>query len=588
MEFKNRLRKFRTENGLSQEELARLLGVGKITVLRWENGTSKPSPLAAERLSNLGLGPLSASDTKLVSRPRLHLASDSDVDLRADIRKTVLLDDEALEFDPSPYVFNGPEDQLPFFEEMYYLQDQKALAVTPTDYARRLSCVAQVPQLRVETAQYLLERPKFTAKHWNANYGSHGWHRYVGRFPPHLVRSLINHFQLGPRNVVCDPFLGSGTTLVEARLLGLSGIGIEICPLSSLVSRTKAAFPENPDGLLWLQAELRDFYVNRWEEFAGGRDIRGLDHQDVLAREGNLIPHFENVQKWFIPEALLGTSIVVEFLDQLEGYERDLLCTLLSSKMRSIGNVDVDVVRAEYRRTPRETVDVLGLVQRALRKVLSDIKAMAESHTKLLSQPEDVVVVEGSTLEVDLYPESVDCIITSPPYGVESLSYLRTHLLSYRSLRSVLKRDPYAFDDQIIGSEYLSNGDLDWSEFAASSRSASFNSFFESIPEGEVTKSLRRRTNMMMRFFDDMAACADRFYEWLRPGGPVAFVVGNKRLGTELIPTDAIVTELFASAGFNFERSIQHKLKCNNSNSEVPWQERTIQDEYVLVFRKPQ
>jgi hypothetical protein len=80
---------------------------------------------------------------------------------------------------------------------------------------------------------------------------------------------------------------------------------------------------------------------------------------------------------------------------------------------------------------------------------------------------------------------------------------------------------------------------------------------------------------------------ADRFVEWLRPEGRVAFVVGNKRLGTEVVPTDDIVREVFESRGLRFERAIQHKLKTNNSNSEVPWQERVIQQEEVLLFRRP-
>jgi hypothetical protein len=532
------------------------------------------------------LDALSPSETKLASSPRLSLAANPEVDLRSDVRGSLVLDDERLDFDPSPYVFNGPQDQLGFFEEMFYLQDQKSLDMPADYYARRLSCVSRVPALGVETAQNRLENPKHTAKHWNANYGSHGWHRYVGRFPPHLVRSLMNHFQLNRGDVVCDPFLGSGTTMVEARLLGLAGVGIEVCPLSALIARTKAAFPNDSSGVENLQEEFRSFFVDRWSSFMGSQSRKRITHDDVCSREGHPIPTFENAQKWFIPEALLGTSIAVEFIQQLEGYDRDLMCTLLSSKMRSIGNVDVDVVRAEYRKTPREAVDVLGLMQRAFRKVIRDIEAMSSSHDGLLSEPEEIVVVEGSTLEVDLYPESVGCIITSPPYGVESLSYLRTHLLSYRSLRSVLDRDPYAYDEQIIGSEYLSNEPLNWDDFQAGERSESFQTFFSQVPGDEYPDSLRRRTNMMMRFFDDMAACADRFEKWLRPGAPIAFVVGNKRLGDRLIPTDAIVTELFESAGLRFERSIQHKLKCNNSNSEVPWQERTIQDEFVLVFRK--
>ena len=91
---------------------------------------------------------------------------------------------------------------------------------------------------------------------------------------------------------------------------------------------------------------------------------------------------------------------------------------------------------------------------------------------------------------------------------------------------------------------------------------------------------------MMLQFFDDLYRCAERFNTWLKPGGKVAFVVGNKLIETAMIPTERIVADLFAHHNFRLCQSIKHKLKCNNSNSEVPWQERTIQDEYVLILQK--
>jgi len=93
---------------------------------------------------------------------------------------------------------------------------------------------------------------------------------------------------------------------------------------------------------------------------------------------------------------------------------------------------------------------------------------------------------------------------------------------------------------------------------------------------------------MMMQFFVDMERVAARFHDWLKPNGRIAFVIGNKRLGESLIPTDAIIEELFEARGLKQDSVIRHKLKCNNSNSEVPWQERTIQEEFVLLFtRRP-
>lgn len=585
--FSERLRRFRVDRGLSQQDLADQLGVGKITVLRWENDTSKPSPLAATRLKEIGFGPIDPQDTKSTSIPRAKLGLQSIQDLRGDIRTQIQIGRTAYSFDPSPYVVNGPQDQLPFFETLYALQEISDLPCPSSEYARRLSAVAGIPESWTICAQYQLEKPKPNANHWNPNYGPHGWHRYVGRFPPHLVRAIINHFGARPGQIICDPFCGSGTTLVEARMLGLKAIGIDLCPLSCLISRTKSKFPARRSQLDVVRDSLSAFYGRTWRSFLDGRDPSTVSYAEILARKGNSIDAFPNCERWLTPEALLGASIVIEFACTLDGYERDVVCCALSSRMRSIGNVDVDVVRAEYRTSPRRGVDVLRLVHAALCEMASDIEATVITHGDLMSSPQDVSVIECSLLDVDVAPSSVDFIITSPPYGVESLSYLRTHLLSYRCLAAVLKYDPYTFDDRVIGSEYVrGNGLHSAKSTKTAAGSPTFGEFFCGNPRRPLTGKARDRERMMASFFDDMSEVADRLAAWLRPGGRLAFVIGNKKIGDEVIPTDRIISELFDAHGFTLDGTISHKLKCNNSNSEVPWQERVIQDEFVMVFTR--
>jgi len=90
----------------------------------------------------------------------------------------------------------------------------------------------------------------------------------------------------------------------------------------------------------------------------------------------------------------------------------------------------------------------------------------------------------------------------------------------------------------------------------------------------------------MLQFFDDMLSVGERMSKWLRDDGQVAFIIGNKRLGEDVIPMDSIVTELFTYCGLKFVAAIRHKLKTNNSNSQVPWQERIIQEESILLFKR--
>ena len=70
----------------------------------------------------------------------------------------------------------------------------------------------------------------------------HSFHAYKAKFFPRFVRSLIvANMDMSNNNLfVCDPFVGSGTTLIESGLMGLNSIGLDIDPLSCFISSTKS------------------------------------------------------------------------------------------------------------------------------------------------------------------------------------------------------------------------------------------------------------------------------------------------------------------------------------------------------------
>jgi hypothetical protein len=351
-----------------------------------------------------------------------------------------------------------------------------------------------------------------------------------------------------------------------------------------MMTRTKAAFPTDHKLLQDLARRFIAFYSAKWSAFAGSRDVKSITHADILQRTNNYIRPFANIERWFTPEALLGTSIAVEFGMTEEGFAREAVLLALSAKMRSIGNVDVDVVRAEYSKRPREEVDVGRLVARQLTKMAGDISASVATHSQMMGPASNITILEGSVLDVELPPGTVDYVITSPPYGVEAISYLRTHLLSYRSLVSHLGHDPYDTRDKTIGSEYLTHNDPNAGK-RSRSRSLTCKAFFDTAPPSTDPKYGQRRA-AMMQFCDDMLTVGERLSHWLKPGGRAAFIIGNKRLGDDVVPMDIIVTELFDACDLQATGVIKHKLKTNNSNSQVPWQERVIQEEAILLFQR--
>ncbi len=71
-------------------------------------------------------------------------------------------------------------------------------------------------------------------------YITHWFYPYKGKYHPQMVRGLANIMELKPGDTLLDPFVGSGTTVVEGALLGLKTVGFDISPLCVLITKVKA------------------------------------------------------------------------------------------------------------------------------------------------------------------------------------------------------------------------------------------------------------------------------------------------------------------------------------------------------------
>ncbi|GAG45482.1 unnamed protein product, partial [marine sediment metagenome] len=143
----------------------------------------------------------------------------------------------------------------------------------------------------------------------------HRLHPYLGKFVPQLVEIFLRKYR---PTVVCDPFCGSGTTLVEALTLGIESIGCDISEFNCLLSRVKT---ESYD-LDLLEQEVRDICAR-----ATGEDQSALfESQAVYGANEYLVA-------WYAPQALstllLYRSLIPEYTHQ------DVLKIVLSRAARS-------------------------------------------------------------------------------------------------------------------------------------------------------------------------------------------------------------------------------------------------------------
>ena len=141
----------------------------------------------------------------------------------------------------------------------------------------------------------------------NTTYATHGLHSYPAKFIPHIPRWFLRKYsQTGA--TVLDPFCGSGTALVEANMVGMHALGVDINPLSPLLVRAKTEVVKDAD------------------KFSAGclrAVLRARDHPPDFR------PEIPNFNMWFLPQAAEELTRIFGYLhtnpDGLSHAQRDFL-----------------------------------------------------------------------------------------------------------------------------------------------------------------------------------------------------------------------------------------------------------------------
>jgi DNA modification methylase len=271
-----------------------------------------------------------------------------------------------------------------------------------TDEARALPFLAREGTLLVQLAT-LTSRNAF-----ETTYLTHGLHPYPAKYIPQLPNLIVRE-HTNERNTVLDPFCGSGTTLVEAAVLGRKSIGIDSHPIATLISRAKTT-------------ALSASEIHQAEAFLAW--ARTLERAPV----GTQAPDFNglDVNHWFPAFAIYELA----FLRQsIEGAPTDALRDFLRCIFSAI-IVPVSYQESETRyaaiEKPLKDGDVFRRFSQKLSRELPNVRALSGIPNVARNKP----VVHNADVreahELGLADATVDLVVTSPPYP-NSFDYYLYH-----------------------------------------------------------------------------------------------------------------------------------------------------------------
>jgi DNA modification methylase len=398
------------------------------------------------------------------------------------------------------------------------------------------------------------------------SYATHGIHRYPAKFIPQIPRYCLEAYSAVGDDVL-DPFMGSGTTLLESYICGRNSFGIDIHPLARLIAKVKTT-PLDPEVLSSLAERLLE-------------DIR--EDGDDCAK---WVPEIPNREHWFRPTVLAELSRIKKNVWAMrKGDYQDFFKICFSSIIRRVSNSDDDSLIPEVTSFQRRldeqgktSHDALGRFENAVKNKLldaADLWRIAEEIKMKFKEPPEVRIIGRDARDIDLDDGSIDLAVTSPPY-VSAVHYVSVHKLEMFWLDMIT--ETAQLDGQVVGTAraYLS----EYQSWEPRARIRGLK-----IVLAQLCAKDKKSAYVVNKYFDEMRKNLCETNRVLKRNGRYCIVVGENTFRKVRIPTYDLIASIAMLSGFELERTFVYDVI--NRHLDIPrWNDSRIEKDHILVLKK--
>ena len=247
-------------------------------------------------------------------------------------------------------------------------------------------------------------------------YITHNYYTYPAKFIPQLAARLINTYS-NEYDTIVDPFMGSGTTIVESLVNNRYAFGVDINEIAYLISKVKTT----PIDIKLLEKEYN---------ILSNKLFENKNLNDLIEKSKNIIPDNERIDYWFKPKQKQDLSVIFYLISKIDNIDiRDFYLVAFAQILKT-ASIWLQKSIKPTRDFNKKDKDVYSLF-------LTQSKKMIKRHNlynlmldrKIFENINEYRnIICGDSRSLPFEDKEADFIVTSPPY-VTSYEYADLHQL---------------------------------------------------------------------------------------------------------------------------------------------------------------